>query len=127
MDMNEKIETLRKIKAENIVWFIYIGLIALCLYGNKLEKNYVLYHDNYSKEKYREIIIIVFTIAVIVYLYFFFDNYKDVKNLKATDSKKKKDLNELSLLGSTLILLSGIIFLYIAIVDTEIDVELAFN
>ena len=50
-----------------------------------------------------------------------------MKNLKTTDSKRKKDLNQLSLLGSTLILLSGIIFLYIAITDTELNVEIAFN
>lgn len=127
MTRNEKKELLEKIKAENIVWIIYLGLIALCLYGNKIEKHYVLYEDPYSKKKYREITIFIFIVAVIVYLYFFFDNYQDVKNLKTTDSKRKKDLNQLSLLGSTLILLSGIIFLYIAIVDTELDVEVAFN
>ena len=125
--MNEKQDLLRKIKAENTVWIIYIVLILICLYGNSLEKNYVLYNDPVSKEKYRKITIFIFTVATLVYLYFFYDNYKDAKNLKATDSKKKKNLTELSLIGSTLILLSGIIFLYIAIVDTDLEVELAFN
>lgn len=127
MTENEKKELLKKIRVENIIWIIYFGLIALCLYGNKIEKHYVYYEDNYSKQKYREIIIIVFIIALSVYSYFLYDSYKDVNNLKPTDSKKKKDLNQLSLLGSTLIWISGIIFLYIAIVDTDLDVELAFN
>lgn len=125
--MSEKEEILKKIKTENYVWIIYFILIGLCLYGNTFEKNYVLYNDQRSKETYRKITIFIFTVALIIYLYFFFDNYKDVKNLKPTDSKRKKDLNELSLLGSTLILIAGLIFIYIAIVDTELDVELAFN
>ena len=125
--MNEKEEILKKIKTENYVWVIYFILICLCLCGNTFEKNYVLYNDQKSKETYRKITIFIFAVALIIYLYFFFDNYKDVKNLKPTDSKRKKDLNELSLLGSTLILIAGLIFIYIAIVDTELDVELAFN
>ena len=125
--MNEKEEILKKIKTENYVWIIYFILIFLCLCGNTFEKNYVLYNDQKSKETYRKITIFIFAVALIIYLYFFFDNYKDVKNLKPTDSKRKKDLNELSLLGSTLILIAGLIFIYIAIVDTELDVELAFN
>lgn len=125
--MNEKEEILKKIKTENYVWIIYFILIGLCLYGNTFEKNYVLYNDQKSKETYRKITIFIFAVALIIYLYFFFDNYKDVKNLKPTDSKREKDLNELSLLGSTLILIAGLIFIYIAIVDTELDVELAFN
>lgn len=125
--MNEKEEILKKIKTENYVWIIYFILIGLCLYGNTFEKNYVLYNDQKSKETYRKITIFIFAVALIIYLYFFFDNYKDVKNLKPTDSKRKKDLNKLSLLGSTLILIAGLIFIYIAIVDTELDVELAFN
>lgn len=127
MRVEEKKELLKKIKAENTVWIIYLGLIILCLYGNQIEKHYIYYQDSYSKKKYREITIFIFIVAVIVYLYFFYDSYQDVVNLKATDSKKKKDLNELSFLGSTLILLSGLIFLYIAIVDKDLDVEVAFN
>lgn len=127
MDINTKNELLKKIKIENIIWIIYIIIIVLCLYSNTFEKDYILSQNNKSKQKYREITITIFSIGIIIYLYFFFDNYKDVKNLKITDTKKKKDLNKLSLLGSTLILISGIIFLYIAIVDTELDVELAFN
>lgn len=125
--MNEKEDLLKKIKAENTVWIIYIILIIICLYGNTLEKNYVLYNDQISKEKYRKITIFIFIVAIIVYLYFFYDSYNDVKNLKPTDSKRKKELNKLSLLGSTLILASGLIFLYIAIVDKNLDVEVAFN
>ena len=53
---------------------------------------------------------------------------KSIKeDLKPTDSDKKKLFVFLSFLGSLLILVSGLIFLYIAINDEDIDVELAFN
>lgn len=125
--MNEKNKRLQQIETENKIWLIYFVLIGVCLYANTFEKRYFLYNDLKAKEKYRELTITIFVVAIIIYLYFFIDNYNDVKDLEPCCSKKKKDLNELSLIGSGLILISGIIFLYIAIVDTDIDVELAFN
>ena len=125
--MNEKYNLLKQLNIEDIIWIVYIGLIILCLYSNTLERNYILNNNINSKEKYRKINIFVFSIAVIVYLYFFKEGYKTISNLKPTDNQKKRNLNELSFLASTLILISGIIFLYIAIVDKNLDVELAFN
>ena len=63
----------------------------------------------------------------IVYFYFLNDSYKSINNYKSNDSKKKKDLNNLSFVASLLICISGIILLYIAINDNDLDVELAFN
>ena len=84
-----------------------------------------LFINNRIKETYRKITILIFSIAVIIYIYFFVDSYNDV--LENYNNLKKKTYSELSLLGSTLILISGIIFLYIALADKDIDVELAFN
>ena len=61
------------------------------------------------------------------YAYFTENSYDDVKKLKPYDSNKKKILIHASFYGSLLILISGIIFLCIAIVDDEIDTEIAFN
>lgn len=124
--MNETQKRIKQINIENKVWIIYFFLIGLCLYGNKIEKNYFLYGNNYDKEKYRKITIFIFSVAVIIYLYFFIDSYKDAHNIEPYN-QKKKTYSDLSLLGSTLILLSGLIFLYLAIVDTDLDIELAFN
>lgn len=125
--MNENSKRIEQINTENKIWIIYLGIIGLSLYANYFEKRYFMCNDIYAKKKYREILIFIFVVLVIVYLYFFLDSYNGVKNLNPCESKKTKDLSELSLLGSGLILLSGIIFLYIAIVDTDINVELAFN
>ena len=50
-----------------------------------------------------------------------------IKKLRKTDSEQKKRLVTLSFIASLLITISGFIFLYIAIVDVDLNVELAFN
>ncbi len=123
--MNNNYKRLKQIEIENKIWIVYFFLIGLCLYGNSFEKKYFLYGNNYDKEKYRKITIFIFSIAVIIYFYFFIDSYKDVKNNNY--NTKSKSYSELSFLGSTLILISGLIFLYLAVVDIDLDIELAFN
>lgn len=125
--MEELNRRLKQIKIENYIWIIYLIIIGLSLYANFFEKKYFLYNDPCAKEKYRNINIIVFTIVTIIYFYFFIDNYEDVKNLKNTDSKKKKDLTNLSFIATALVLISGIIFLYIIISDEDIETEIAFS
>jgi len=120
-------EKLRQLRNEEIVWIIYIGIIILSFYSNKLEKNYFIFKDSLSRKKYREVMILIFSILVFVYFYFFKDSFSDLKNLSLFDSDKKKNLTYLSFVGSLLILISGFIFLYIAIIDEDIDVEIAFN
>ncbi len=127
MTRDEKNERLKKIDTENFIWVIYLVIIGLSFYGNYFEKKYVVYNNLKSKETYQEITILIFTIALIVYCYFLYDGYKDIKSLNVTDSKKKKDLTELNFLGSMLIFISGIIFLYIAVTDTDLETEIAFS
>lgn len=121
-DINKKLEQL---KIEDYIWIIYIGIIILSWYSNSLEREYFLYNDTLSKEKYRKIIIFIFAILVIVYSYFFKSSLDDIKNINYFE--KNKELVYLSFIGSLLILISGIIFLYIAIRDKDINVEIAFN
>lgn len=126
--MNSRIdEKLRQIRIEDFIWVVYIGIIALSYYSNFLERKYYVFNDLESKDKYRNIIILIFSILLIVYFYFLYDSYKSVKDLKSFDSEKKKRLVYLSFLASLLIFISGSIFLYIAFTDTDLNVELAFN
>ena len=127
MNSDELYNKLKELRIENFIWFIYIGIIFLSWYSNSLEKKYFVYNDHISKEKYRKIMIFIFSILIIVYLYFLYDSYTSLKNLNINDSKKKKDLTLLSFIGSLLIAISGFIFLYIAINDEDINVEIAFN
>lgn len=125
--MNNKLDRLEDIKKENIVWIIYIGIIILSYYANSKEKKYILYNDEKSKKEYQNLMIIIFSILFVIYYYFTKDSYDDLKNINIFDTKKKKNLLYLSFIGSLLILISGAIFLIIAIVDDEIDTEIAFN
>lgn len=128
MRYNEDIlNRIKQINIENKIWIIYIGIIILSWYANSFEKKYFLFKDNPSKKKYQDLTIIIFSILVLVYFYFLKSSLEDIKNIKPNDSKQKKKLIYLSFIGSLLVFISGLIFLYIAINDEEINVEIAFN
>lgn len=118
---------LKQIRDENIIWIIYFILIGICLYNNKIEKEYFLTGNEEAKKLYRYINIFIFIVAIVVYLYFFYNDYNAVKDLNYKDSNKKQNLTKLALLGSTFILLSGLIFLYVVVKDKNIETEVAFN
>lgn len=127
MNNDELNEKLKQITIEDYIWIIYLGIIFLSWYGNSYERKYYINNDINSKTKYKNITILVFSILIIVYLYFFKNSVNDLKNIKPYYSKKKKDLIYLSFLGSLFVTLSGAIFLFIAITDNNLDVEIAFN
>lgn len=70
--------------------------------------------------------LLIFSILVIVYFRILKDSLRDVKKTSYLNNKVSK-LNKLSFIGSLLVFISGIIFLYIIYNDTDIDVEFAFN
>lgn len=127
MNYNEIDEKLKDIKTEDNIWVIYIIIIFLSWYANSLEKKYFIYNDHSCKNQYRKIMVLIFSILLIIYFYFFKSSMEDVENLKLGDSLKKRKLTELSAMGSLFIVISGLIFIYIAYSDTDIDVEIAFN
>lgn len=124
--MKEKLDRLNDIKTENIIWVIYIFIIVLSYIANNYETNYIKYNDNKSKDDYRNLMLLIFSVLVIVYFKFLKDSLRDVKKTSYLNNKVSK-LNKLSFIGSLLVFISGIIFLYIIYNDTDIDVEIAFN
>lgn len=127
MSYEEINKKLKQIKIEDFIWIIYIGIIILSFYSNRLEADYYVNNNKISKEKYRKNIILIFSILVFVYIYFLKSSIDDINNLKSWDSLEKKRLVTLSFIASLLIAISGFIFLYIAFKDNNLDVELAFN
>ncbi len=127
MSYEEINKKLNQIKIEDFIWIIYIGIIILSFYSNRLEADYYVNNNKISKEKYRKNIILIFSILVFVYIYFLKSSIDDINNLKPWDSLEKKRLVILSFIASLLIAISGFIFLYIAFKDNNLDVELAFN
>ena len=120
-------DKLKQLRIEDFIWVIYIGIIALSYYSNYLERRFFVYNDLNSKSRYRGIMILIFSILIVVYFYFLKDSYSSFKNLDDCDTEKKKRLVYLSFLASLLIFISGLIFLYIAVSDNDLNVELAFN
>ncbi len=127
MNSDELNKKLNELKTEDFIWVIYVGIIILSWYSNSLERKYFVYNDNESKNKYRKIMILIFSILIVVYLYFLKNSYEDIINIKPYDREKKKTLEYASFIASLLIAISGFIFLYIAIQDESLDVEIAFN
>ena len=127
MNNQELIKRLKTLNIEDLIWEIYIGIIIASWYSNNLERDYFINGNQTSKEKYRKIMIIIFTILVICYFYFLYDSYKDLTELKKDANEKTKYLAYLSFIGSLLIAISGLIFLYIALKDKKLDIEIAFN
>jgi len=124
MNYNSLDKKLEQLKIEDFIWLIYIIIIFISWYSNNLERKYFIYNDLEAREKYRKIMILIFSILIVVYFYFLKDSYEDLKSCKSYDIK---NLNYLSFIGSLFIFISGIIFLYIAIKDKDLNVELAFN
>ena len=127
MNYNELDKKLKQLKIEDFIWIIYIGIIFMSWYANSLERKYFVFNDKNSKEKYRKTMIIIFSILVIIYLYFLKESYEDLKNINLFASEEHKKLILMSFIGSLLVAISGFIFLYIIIEDKEINVEIAFN
>ena len=125
--MNNNIEKrLKQINIENNIWLIYLIIIGLSFYSNKLEKDYFINKNNISKETYRKINTIIFIVLILVYSYFEEDAIESFFNNQNKTSKQKK-YDSLILIACTAILVSGFIFLYIILDDKNLDTEIAFN
>ena len=124
--MENKEEMLRTIEIENYIWVIYLVIIFLSFIANKEEVNYFINNDMQSKSNYRKLIIIIFSIALGIYYYFFVSGYKTYKNLSPYDTESKKFFETINFIANILILISGVIFLFIAIFDEKLETEIAF-
>lgn len=124
--MKNKEEILRTIEIENYIWIIYLVIIFLSFMANKEEVNYFINNDMQSKSNYRKLIIIIFSIVLGIYYYFFVSGYKTYKSLSPYDTESKKFFETINFIANILILISCIIFLFIAIFDKELETEIVF-
>ena len=118
-------ERLKQIKIENHIWIIYLLIIILSYYSNYFEKDFFITKNETSKNTYRKLNSLIFIILVIIYSYF--ENEAIKSFIKKDKSKKQQNYDTLSLIASTAVLISGIIFLYIILNDEDIGTEIAFN
>ena len=123
--MNDNLKKrLKEIEVEDMVLGIFIVIIILAYTANKIEKNYFIKGLEIDKNKYYYLSIFIFSIVVIINIYFFKISYEDVVTITDDIPNNVKEYAYLTLLASILSLIAGIIILYIAISDTEIDAEI---
>lgn len=110
--MNTNI-SLKVNEQENIIWLIYLFIIGANFISNYFVEKYLYSMDNKYKKIFRNINILVLSIALLIYIYYVYLSYKTLK----------KDLNSLSskliFIASILILIGGIIYLGIEIYKNE--------
>ena len=93
---------LKNLEKENIVWIVYIIISVFAIVSNALEKRYYYFHSLKDKNLYKTINIIIFIVAIIIYLYFI-----------SLDVHSKERDHNLHLFAAFLFLIGGIIYLYI--------------
>ena len=121
---NELRSRLQEIKNEDVILLIFIILIIITYIANQHERNYFVNRVESSKKIYYYLQIIVFLSVVIINLYYIALSYQEVTNLPPNSSYKRRKYANLSLTASLVALVAGLIILYIAITDTEIDAEI---
>ena len=116
---------LQQIEFENKIWIIYLIIIGLSYWSNYYEKDYFINNNLNSKNNYKTLNTFIFTMLVLIYAYF----EKDALNSFFNKNKSNivHNYDTLILIATTLVLISGIIFLYVALVDNNLDEEIAFN
>ncbi len=124
--MNEISKKLKRLKNEDIIWIIYFFIVVFALYSNKLDRDYLLNHDNsaYKSEKY--INIGIFFVTFFIYLYFVLLLTEDLSNMERNFNNDNYRSTFIQLIAALLFLIGGSIYLINEIVrkDDDLDVGL---
>ena len=107
INLNEK---LKELSIENMIWIIYIFISIFAIISNYFEQKYYNFHIFSDRKKQRYINLAIFTVAIIIYLYFLYNNIKHIKD---------NNYSFLSIFASTLFLIGGIIILYVEYISTK--------
>lgn len=123
----ETMNRLKKLDIEEMLWIVLIGLILLSFYANQKEREYLVDGNDESKEKYRELMLFIFVVALGTYFYYFCDSIQELWGLNSSSSEEEVWYAKLSFVSSLLIFVAGIILVYIAYFDDKLLSELALN
>ena len=114
MDYKTKSE-IDRLNFEDILWIIFICLSIMNIVANYYQKEYVVFNYQYYEDKANNISIIVLSILLFVYLYFFLRNYNMYKN-KGIDVAKE---DFIKVVGSLLFVIGTICLLYFQISSND--------
>lgn len=104
------------LKIRDFIFYIYIILFIGGLYANKIEEEYIQEEGKRNPEISQNIRIVIFSVLVIIYIYFLIYAYK-----KYAEEQSKNNL--IRLISAILILIAGILVLYLqtqSVLDEEV-------
>ena len=104
MNNDEIQKTIRELNIEDFLSGIFIVLGILSIYGDQIQKKYVVTKDYKYQKEANDIFDFILLVTFILYLVFLYRNYRNYKNA----SENRKHLFAVRLLGSCF-LMAGII------------------
>lgn len=104
--MNSNTESMvKRLSFENWIWFVFIIISVLDIYGDELLKKNLTEGDKEAQKKAQKLFLGVSVVSIIIYIYFLFRNSNDYK-------KYHNKSYEVRLIGSILILTGSLCLLY---------------
>ena len=100
---------LQEVTINEWIWVIFVILSLANIYGDELEK-YSLKEKSCRDKKARKIFLTTASVALIIYFYFVIHSYNKLKKIQ--QSGKNTKLQEINLLGNTLVFLGACTLIY---------------
>lgn len=107
-------DEIKRLDFENIIWVLFIITSLLNIFGDNLEKDYLINKDSRKEIAAKKIFIFNLLVALGVYLYFFIRNYSTMIDKKGT---KEYQLNQIRVFGSLLFIIGTLCLLYFQLED----------
>ena len=121
----ETINRLNKIKREDFIYVIFFVILILSYVANYIEKEYFINRSEEDKYKYYYLQIFIFSIVLLVNIYYVYVSYKEVMSLSKYNYSKRRVYAYLDFIASLAAIVASAILLYIAITDVNIDTEIS--
>lgn len=107
MNNNENSEQLiRQLSFDNLIWGVYLLIAIANIYGDELIKLAIRTNDREPSNRAQKIFLTILVITLIINIYFFTRNYRDLKNDCDNESL------QIRFVGSGLLILATLCFIY---------------
>lgn len=114
MKNNDK---LKDLKIDEWIWGIFIFLSILNIFGDELEKDFYAKHHIKSDQTAKKIFTFTLFVSLLIYIYFLYQRYQQIQMAKARQEDPK--ICELRGVGSVLVVIASLLFLYCQLEDTR--------
>ncbi len=123
--MDEKLRSLKDLENEDIIWYIYFFIVIFALIANGFEKKYLDTNNLNDKLTGRKINIILLTVALGIYFYFYTHAADELNLIKGEKNKQKERVAYERLITNAVFVIAGILALYTELDDNTSTVDLA--